>query len=190
MDLLLISQRIRSLRQARNLTVEQLAQLSGFSKGFISQVENFRLTPSLKALNRISEALGVSPGELFDCGIERPAYSFGTLTNGTEIVRNDNYKFGMHYYALAYEQIGRKLEPFVVEYQPSEFERPFMRHETEEFFVLLEGELEYFVNEDDNVTIMKAGDTVYMRSGVPHRVRLKEGCEYARALILYAPEDK
>ena len=59
MDLLEISQAIRNLRLQQNLTVEMLAKKSGFSKGFISQVENFRITPSLKALNAISAALGV-----------------------------------------------------------------------------------------------------------------------------------
>ena len=45
MDLLQISQTIRRLRLEQNLTLEQLAAKSGFTKGFISQVENFRLTP-------------------------------------------------------------------------------------------------------------------------------------------------
>ncbi|MBR2357645.1 MAG: helix-turn-helix transcriptional regulator [Lentisphaeria bacterium] len=41
MDLLEISQAIRKLRLQQGLTVEMLAKKSGFSKGFISQVENF-----------------------------------------------------------------------------------------------------------------------------------------------------
>ena len=59
MDLIQLSQTIRKIRLAQNMTIEQLAQKSGFSKGFISQVENFRITPSLKALIRIAEALGI-----------------------------------------------------------------------------------------------------------------------------------
>ena len=65
MDLLHISQKIRQLRQAQGMTVEQLAARSGVSKGFISQVENFRTTPSLKVLQRIADALGVDMGGLF-----------------------------------------------------------------------------------------------------------------------------
>ena len=65
MDLLQISQNIRNIRQTQKMTVEQLAAKSGFSKGFISQVENFRVTPSLKALDKIAAALGLSLGDLF-----------------------------------------------------------------------------------------------------------------------------
>ena len=65
MDLLQISQNIRNIRQSQKMTVEQLAAKSGFSKGFISQVENFRVTPSLKALDKIAVALGLSLGDLF-----------------------------------------------------------------------------------------------------------------------------
>ena len=66
MNLLELSQTIRRLRLERRLTVEQLALRSGFSKGFISQVENFRISPSLKALNRIAEALEVDLKSLFE----------------------------------------------------------------------------------------------------------------------------
>ena len=45
MNLLELSQTIRKVRQTQKMTVEQLARRSGFSKGFISQVENFRITP-------------------------------------------------------------------------------------------------------------------------------------------------
>ena len=65
MDLLQISQNIRNIRQSQKMTVEQLAAKSGFSKGFISQVENFRVTPSLKALDKIASALGLDLSDLF-----------------------------------------------------------------------------------------------------------------------------
>ena len=58
MNLLELSQNIRKVRIEQDMTVEALAKASGFSKGFISQVENFRLTPSLKALTRIALRTG------------------------------------------------------------------------------------------------------------------------------------
>ena len=66
MNLLKLSQNIRRVRLAQGMTVAGLAEKSGFSKGFISQVENFRQSPSLKALLKISDALGVSLSALFD----------------------------------------------------------------------------------------------------------------------------
>ena len=130
MNLPELSQTIRKVRLAQGMTVDQLAQKSGFSKGFISQVENFRITPSLKALIRIAEALGIPMSKLFDENGQNAEYTFGSLNCGEEIQRNDNTQYGIRYLALAYRQIGRKMDPFVLEYTPAT-PREFMFHDTE-----------------------------------------------------------
>ena len=172
MDLLQISQNIRNIRLSQKMTVEQLAAKSGFSKGFISQVENFRLTPSLKALDKIAAALGLGMGDLFQENGPSQEYSFGHLDKGEEVIRDDNLRFGIRYYALAYRQIGRQINPFMVEYTPADEERDFMMHDSEEFFVLLEGAVEYRLFDDRNCHIMRKGDTLYM-------IEMKLGIEEA-----------
>ena len=186
MDLLRISQNIRKIRQARGMTVEQLAAKSGFSKGFISQVENFRVSPSLKALDKITSALGMPLGELFQETDASPEYSFGHLDRGEEVFRDDNLRFGIRYFALACRQIDRQMNPFIIEYTPSSEERNFMMHDSEEFFVLLEGEIEYRLFDDRQCHVMRRGDTLYMKANLPHRVTLHGGCAYAKALIVYS----
>lgn len=186
MNLLELSKTIRELRKKQGMTVDALAKKSGFSKGFISQIENFRITPSLKALMRISASLGVSLEELFS-GNAVPAkpYSFGNLADGERFDRDAGVEHGIHYLALAHRQIGRKMDPFIIEYTPGP-EREFLMHDTEEFFVLLEGELDYCIYDDANCRHMKAGDTVYMCANVPHRVILPAHCSGARALVIYS----
>ncbi len=185
MNLLELSQTIRKVRQAQGMTVEQLAKKSGFSKGFISQVENFRQTPSLKALVKIAEALGLPVSSLFsESAMSGPRYTFGHIGKGEELQRSDSEEHGMKYFALAYQQIGRKMDPFIIEYTPAS-PRDFMYHDTEEFFVLLEGEIEYYLMDDKTHRLMKPGDTLYMQANIPHRVELGAGCSYARGLIVY-----
>ena len=189
MNLLEISQTIRKFRVAQNMTVEQLAKKSGFSKGFISQVENFRQSPSLKALVRITEALGIPMSSLFDGGNGTlPPYTFGRIDEGEELQRNEGEKFGIRYFALAYQLIGRKMDPFVIEYTPAP-PREFMSHDTEEFFLLLEGELDYTLCDDGNRRRMKPFDTLYLKANIPHRVDLAPGCEYAKALVVYTDQE-
>ena len=180
-----IAQNIRTLRIAQGMTVDKLALKSGFSKGFISQVENFRVSPSLKALNKIADALGIDIHLLFQDGIQTPEYTFGNLDSGEEVSRDNGGHFGIIYHALAYRQIGRNMDPFLIEYHPSAIERDFMMHDTEEFYVLLEGELEFFIMDEKNSTAMKAGDTLYMKANLPHKIRLAENCKYAKALVIY-----
>ena len=185
MNLLELSQNIRKIRIEQEMTVEQLAKNSGFSKGFISQVENFRLTPSLKALTRIADALGVSMSMLFaEDGDTASQYTFGNLSEGRELDRDDGGEHGIRYLSLAHRHIGRKMDPFIIEYTPAS-PREFKIHDTEEFFILLEGELKYFLCDNHTHRLMHPNDTLYLKANVPHRVELAPGCNYAKGLLIY-----
>lgn len=185
MNLLELSQNIRKIRIEQEMTVEQLAKNSGFSKGFISQVENFRLTPSLKALTRIADALGVSMSMLFaEDGDTASQYTFGNLSDGRELDRDNAGEHGIRYLSLAHRHIGRKMDPFIIEYTPAS-PREFKFHDNEEFFILLEGELKYFLCDNQNHRIMHPNDTLYLKANVPHRVELAPGCNYAKGLLIY-----
>jgi transcriptional regulator with XRE-family HTH domain len=59
-----LGEKIRSLRRRRGLTVQGLASACSLSKGFISQVENGRTSPSLSTLTEMAKVLGVSPAVL------------------------------------------------------------------------------------------------------------------------------
>jgi len=185
MNLLELSQTIRKVRQTQKMTVEQLAKRSGFSKGFISQVENFRITPSLKALVKIAEALGIDVGTLFEQNSPGEQYSFGSLEDGEELQRDDNAEYGIRYLALAYRQLGRKMDPFILEYTPAP-PRELMAHESEEFFIVLEGSLEYCIYDTKKPRLLTPGDTVYLKANIPHSAALPEGCSYAKVLIVYS----
>jgi transcriptional regulator with XRE-family HTH domain len=55
--LLLIGDKIKTKRTQKNITLEQLAQKAGVSKGLISQIENNRTVPSLPVLFNIIQSL-------------------------------------------------------------------------------------------------------------------------------------
>jgi len=185
MDLVRISKMIRELRQRQDMTVDQLARKSGFSKGFISKLENFRITPSLNALNRISEALGVEIGDVFKSETSSPEYLYGNIDSGEELIRDNSDRYGLKYSSLAFRKLDRVMEPFIIEYHHIEEERDLMMHDTDEFFLLLEGELEFCVMDESNSNSMKKGDTVYLSKNIPHAVRLPKNIKYARALVVY-----
>jgi transcriptional regulator with XRE-family HTH domain len=76
---MLLGERIRTLRRRRGLTVQALASSCGLSKGFISQVENGRTSPSLSTLTELAKVLGVSPAFLVS---EPCSGAFVTRGNG------------------------------------------------------------------------------------------------------------
>ena len=56
--------RIKEHRTARNLTQEQLAQLAGSSKGFISQLESGKRDPSAETLRSLAAAFDIDVTEM------------------------------------------------------------------------------------------------------------------------------
>jgi transcriptional regulator with XRE-family HTH domain len=60
-----IGSRIRATRQARQMTIDQLSQVTGLSKGFISRVERDQTSPSVSTLVQICDVLHISVGDLF-----------------------------------------------------------------------------------------------------------------------------
>jgi transcriptional regulator with XRE-family HTH domain len=184
MDLLRIAKLVRQTRKQQDMTVEALAEKSGFSKTYISRLENFRITPSIKSLSKIADALGMQMSSFFETNSQPIQYLTGHLDEGEEIERNGG-RFGMKYHCLAFKKPDRELNPFVIEYTRSKEKRSFLAHDSEEFFLLLEGEIQFLVYDDDHCTNMKPQQTFYLSEGVPHRVQLAVGCDYAKALVVY-----
>lgn len=60
-----IGSRLRAVRQARQMTIEQLAVSAGLTKGFISRIERDKTSPSVSNLVVICDVLNTSIGELF-----------------------------------------------------------------------------------------------------------------------------
>lgn len=60
-----LSQRVRELRKARQLTLEQLAELSGVSRSMISLIERQETSPTAAVLNKLADAFGISLTALF-----------------------------------------------------------------------------------------------------------------------------
>ena len=107
-----LGNKIRALRRRRSLTVQGLATACGLSKGFISQVENGRTSPSLGTLADLARVLGVSPAYLFSDG--EPG-AFVTRANGN----GEHAETASHAIPLS-ERPNRTLDLFMVDIQPGE----------------------------------------------------------------------
>lgn len=185
MDLVNVANKVKQLRHQQKLTIDQLAARTGLSKGYISRLENFRTGASLRALNLIAAALGVEMIELFRRENACPEYVFGRLDDGEFIDRNQAGEYGIRYFALAFEKTDRRMDPFLIEYRPSDKQRELLQHDSQEFFVVLEGEIDYAVGSPGNTRRMKKGDTIYLDARLPHGASLAPECDYASAMVIY-----
>lgn len=61
-----IGSRLRGSRLAQGLTLEQLAAVTGVTKGFLSRIERDTTSPSVATLVQICQALSLPVGSLFE----------------------------------------------------------------------------------------------------------------------------
>jgi transcriptional regulator with XRE-family HTH domain len=55
---------VRAIRNERRLSQEAVAESAGLGRGYVSELETGRRRPSFEALVLITEAMGVTMGEL------------------------------------------------------------------------------------------------------------------------------
>ena len=180
MNLVELALRVKQLRIERGLTLEQVASEAGLTRGWLSKVENFRVTPSLPALSSMASTLGVSLSELFDGLDERPPLVIVRKGEG-EIVSRDEHESTYTYEALAHPRPSRRMDPFVLTVPP-DAEREMKDHGGEEFMHVLSGRV--LLDYDDETHRLKAGDSAYFDGTRPHRVR-NAGKTVARLLLVY-----
>ena len=66
---MLIVERLRIIREAMNLSVEEVGLRSGLARSYLCDVENGQIVPSVAVLEKIATALEVSLAKLFYDGV-------------------------------------------------------------------------------------------------------------------------
>jgi transcriptional regulator with XRE-family HTH domain len=60
-----LGQRIRDLRKAKNLSMEELANIADIELSQVARIETAKINPKLSTLFILARALEISPRELF-----------------------------------------------------------------------------------------------------------------------------
>lgn len=164
--------RIRLTRTQKGITLQELSDRSGLSKGFICQLENDKASPSLQALEKLAGGLTVPI-----------AYLFLTATDKISVVRENErpeyqVREGLKVQMLSAR--GRGLKMMLFQLPPGVgVGGENHAHEGEECHLVLEGAVRY--TQGDESVIIKSGDSVHWNGFVPHRV---ENCGSGPARIL------
>jgi transcriptional regulator with XRE-family HTH domain len=175
-----VGERLRELRRFRRATLRTIADRSGLSESFLSQVERGRSSASIASLRKIAEALGVSVADLFEPdGVpgpkvlrraERPALAFGVLGKKSLLTPRP-----LHH-----------LEVFIGELEigGSTGEQPYVHGDSEELVVVLSGSVQLELGGE--LFDLESGDSIDYRSSTPHRVT-NTGQELAEVMWIISP---
>jgi transcriptional regulator with XRE-family HTH domain len=161
-----IARRVREYRQERGLTVGQLGDESGISKGMLSKIENAQASPSLSTLARLSQALGV-PVTSFFRGLEEEHDAFFVPAgHGREIVRQGT-RHGHRYQLLGTNRgSAKRIEPMLVTLTESSEVFPLFQHPGTEVIYMLEGRVIYGSGKARYA--LGPGDALQFDGQVPH----------------------
>ena len=170
---------VRKLREARDWSLETLAQATGQSPEFIGQVEDDEVTPPVSFLLSLARALRVDPGTFLreeektvirsqraQAFIRRTQnYSYQTLTPGAE---NDH------------------LRAFIITIESKHAHKPVAyKHEGEEFILVMEGDLQLTLGA--KVHHLRPGESIHFHSEIPHKLKSLSDEETRCVVVLYTP---
>lgn len=164
----IIGARVRELRKARSMTLQDLAEETGLSAGYLSQLERDRATPSIRALKVISQSLGVTIGWFF------PDPETDGKPEAAFIVRADRrralrFASGIRDELLCPSLAGR-LELLLCSFEPAASSGDELySHDGEEAGYVAEGQLELTIGRE--TFLLNKGDSFHFESTRPHRYR-------------------
>jgi transcriptional regulator with XRE-family HTH domain len=183
-----VGARIRAVRETKALSLQDIAQRTGFSESTIAQIESDAILPPLGDMVKLARALEMKMGYLLVQGESKP-YTVVHKKNRKPVSRYGSQKtlrYGYTYESLAPEKKERNMEPFLVTLEPTSQDESPSSHDGEEFIFVLEGKIEVILGNDRE--ILSSEDSIYYDSTLPHRVRAL-GDQNARIVaVLYTQE--
>lgn len=156
----LLGKKLRQLRENMSYSQKQVAELSGLSCGFISQVERDQVDPSLASLKKLANALGVKLKDLFD---DEEQFASNLVRKGQGNMLQIDDAVTCELLAATPDKI---MEPMIKYVSPGGESGIVSPHEGEEFIWVISGTLQVIHGKE--TYILNAGDSVYFQAGATH----------------------
>ena len=158
-----IAGRIKELREILEIDKEQIAEAIGVDVKTYEDYEEARDDIPIGKLYLIADALNVDPTVLLIGDEPRMVdYTVVRQEKGVRVERYPGYEFT----SLAYNYVGRQMEPMIVTVDPDNKKPELVTHKGQEFNYVLEGTVAVILN--DKEYILKAGDSIYFNPSLPH----------------------
>lgn len=166
---LFYGRKLRSTREQRGFTLEELATRTGIDQDSLANAEEGKSFLPLGLLVKLSKALSMRMADIISKD-DKPV----------AVVRaNERRKFarfgktkqesrGYEYESLAADKKDRAMEPFIVTLNPTSTDE-HSSHDGQEFIYVLEGEVEVTIL--DNMHVLAKGDSIIYSSTSSHLVQ-------------------
>jgi len=163
-----IGGRIRKMREAQDLSREDVCRMAGLTADRLAAFEEGREVPSIGVVIKLSRVLGSKMGGL----LHGSAFASEELTvsRGSETLpgfEQGETEQGYTYRCLTRPGTpGHGMEPFLLTFDPAVTDARPLAHDGQEFVYVLEGSIE--LTYDGKRTVLQPGDGAYLDARHPH----------------------
>jgi len=182
-----IADKIYEIRKNKGLTLAQLGDATGLSKGLLSRIENNQVSPPIATLSKIARGLEVPISIFFEEDeTDHKGYTVTYKNERKQVIRRGT-KIGFIYYSLSSLKTRHLIEPFIIRY-PVIGKEPIklFDHFGEEFLFVLKGKMDLVYGKEK--IRLKAGDAIHFDPSTPHRGQ-NVGKEESECLVIIIDED-
>jgi transcriptional regulator with XRE-family HTH domain len=175
----LVGAKLRERRRHLNLTLQEVADRVGVTKGFLSEIERDRAAPSVATLLKLRDALSLSVATLFHSAIpqvvrqqSRVSIPYGGIGMTCMLVSPEN---------------AHRVIAIHAEFKPGgkSGPEPHALDSDEEIILIIEGALEVTISGE--TYRLQAGDSITFDPRVPHLYRNPSAHRITQTLCIIAP---
>ncbi len=165
-----IAERLRGLRDALELTTEEVALKCGVNQVDYEKYESGNSDIPVSFICEVAQTFGIETTALISGNDPHSiAFSVTRKGTGTSVERTKAYK----YQSLAHGFRSPKAEPFEVSVEPCDKPIHLNTHSGQEFNLLLEGTMQLQIGGND-ITLYE-GDSIYFDATKPHGMKALNG---------------
>ncbi len=179
-----IGAKIKELRRAKKMTLQDVANETGFSTPLLSQIENNNISPPIATLSRIANFFNVRIGHFFTENEDECPYEVlrgNERTVVPKVVSQDGTSHGYFYESLSVRKQNKKMDPFLITLNEKITNTDTYSHTGEELLYVMKGTAELLL--DDQRIILNEGDSVYFDANLRHRL-LSAECDEVKVLAV------
>jgi transcriptional regulator with XRE-family HTH domain len=177
---LIIGNKLKDIRNKRDLSLEEVAKLTGVSKAMLGQIERGKSNPTVSTLWKIATGLKIS----FSLFIDENQEDLKVI-NQKDItpVIEDNDR--MKLYPIFPFDANKGFEIFTIELEPDCNHVSTPHNEgVEEYIIVTEGEIEIDIN--NKIFKLQKGNSIRFMANCPHSYKnINQGRSVFQNIILY-----
>ena len=177
---LIIGNKLKDIRNKRNLSLDEVTKLTGVSKAMLGQIERGQSNPTVSTLWKIATGLKVS----FSLFIDENQDDLKVIyQNDISPIIEDNNR--MRLYPIFPFDANKGFEIFTIELEPgcNHISTPH-NDGVEEYIIVTEGQIE--ININDKKFILQKGNSIRFMANKPHTYKnINQDRSVFQNIILY-----